>query len=222
MWRPLPGSAAFLALLTLTSAAPAGPPRAQPRPAEQPPGFVAVPAAQAVPVLTPAQARAAFERMAGQEDIAYTYPQDGCYSRAHLMCQRLRRLGYQPGKVWAFAHGQNLHARTINDPRGFIEWNWHVAPTLQVRTRGGVRAMVIDPSLCTRPVSVEEWRDLMKKSPTSPAPFICETRLGEPPLTPRGVRSPGSGYWHGADPAGGLDEHAHATMRRYQSAADSR
>jgi hypothetical protein len=128
---------------------------------------VPVPPAQSIPVLTPKQAQAAFERMAAQEDIAFTYPQDGCYSRAHLMCQRLRGLGYLPGKVWAFAHGENLHARTINDPRGFIEWNWHVAPTLKVRTRDGLRDMVIDPSLCTRPVTPEQWRDLMKKSPSS-------------------------------------------------------
>jgi hypothetical protein len=222
MWRSVPGTTAFLALLTLAPGALAAPAGPQPQPAAQPPGFVAVPAAQSIPVLTPKQAQAAFERMAAQEDIAFTYPQDGCYSRAHLMCQRLRALGYLPGKVWAFAHGENLHARTINDPRGFIEWNWHVAPTLKVRTPAGPRDLVIDPSLCTRPVTPEEWRDLMKKSPTSPGPFICLTRLGEPPLTPRGVRSPGSGYWQGADPASSLDEHARDTMRRYQAAADSR
>jgi hypothetical protein len=202
--------------------------RAAPAPAPEPappPSFtpkIIVPAAQAVPVLTPAQAQRAFARMADQEDIAFCYPQDGCYSRAHLMAQRLQRLGYQPGKVWAFAHGENLHARTLNDPRGYVEWGWHVAPTLKVRTKEGVRDLVIDPSLFTRPCTVEEWRDSMKKRPDSALPHIWLTQLGEPPMTPRNVRSSGTGYWNGNDPAGNLNEHARGVMRRYQQLHDSR
>jgi hypothetical protein len=174
-------------------------------------------------ILTPAQANAAFALMAAQKDIAFTYPQDGCYSRAHLMVHRLQCLGYRPGKVWAFANGARLHARTPHDLRGFIEWGWHVAPTLPVRTAdGGVRDLVIDPSLFTRPVTVERWRDSMRKSPTSPLPFTCQTSVGEPPLRPNGSRPPGTGYWNYGDPAGDLDLHAQGVMRRYQSIADAR
>jgi hypothetical protein len=171
---------------------------------------------------TPEQARAAFRRMAEADDIAWTHPQDGCYSRAHLMVRRLRDLGYRPGKVWAFASGQNLHARTLHDPQGYIEWWWHVAPTLMVKDGGAIREVVIDPSLFTRPVSLQRWRDSMKKTPTSRDPFICLTRLGEPPLQVGGRRAPGSGYWTSGDPTNGLDAHARDTMKRYQATADAR
>src|SRR5437016_2066172 len=103
---------------------------------------------QIIPVLTQGQADAAFAQIAAYKDIAFTYPIDGCYSRAHLMVERLIQLGFQPSKVWCFAHGESLTARTAHDPRGFISWGWHVAPTLPVRNEDGiVFDMVIDPSL---------------------------------------------------------------------------
>jgi hypothetical protein len=160
--------------------------------------------------------------MAAEEDIAFTHPQDGCYSRAHLMCQRLMDLGYRPGKVWAFANGENLHARTLHDPQGYIQWGWHVAPTLVVKDSQGLREVVIDPSLFSRPVSLIRWRDSMKRSPASRNPVICLTRLGEPPIQVSGHRAMGSGYWTSADPMGGLDVHARDTMKRYQATADAR
>jgi hypothetical protein len=182
-----------------------------------------VPAAQIIRVLTMAQAESAFAMMAAHRDIAFTYPIDGCYSRAHLMVIRLQRLGYQPSKVWAFGHGEQLHARTAHDPRGFINWSWHVAPTLPVRGEDGqVFDMVIDPSLFSRPVSIPKWRDSMRKAPTIKEPYICQTRLGEPPLQPSGTRTAGTGYWTSADPPGNLDTHAVGVMRRYQSIADAR
>lgn len=77
--------------------------------------------------------------------------------------------------------------------------------------------MVIDPSLFTRPVSVAQWRDSMRKSPTSPAPIIRLTRLGEAPVKADGKRAAGSGYWLEADPAGGVDRHAREKMREYKA-----
>jgi hypothetical protein len=190
--------------------------------------LLALPASAAAPhrgpdrVATPEEALRAFRQMAVQQDIAFCYPIDGCYSRAHLMARRLHKLGYRPGKVWAFANGEWLHARTLNDPRGYVEWGWHVAPTLRVRTTDGVQDMVLDPSLCSRPVTLDEWKRTMMSSPTSREPFLCLTRLGEPPCRPRGGRSPGTGYWNGGDPTGDLDAHAHGVMRRYQGLVDGR
>jgi hypothetical protein len=177
-----------------------------------------------VPVLTMDQAERAFALMAAQDDIAFAYVIDGCYSRAHLMVQRLRALGYNPGKVWAFGHGEQLYARTVHDPRGFITWNWHVAPTLPVRdpVYGHVVDLVIDPSLFSGPVPVHRWRDAMRRTPRSKEPYIYQSRLGEAPVQADGKRPPGTGYWTSADPGGNLDVHALSTMRRYQAIVDAR
>jgi hypothetical protein len=175
-----------------------------------------------VEVLSWVQAEAAFRCMASQKDIAFNYVPDGCYSRAHLMALRLVRMGYAPGKVWAFANGESLHARTINTPTGYVQWSWHVAPTVPVRTKHGVVDMVIDPSLFPRPVTVWEWKNSMKKSPDSREPFIYQSRLGEPPLTPRMLKAGGTGYWNGDDPRGNIDEHAFRVMRNYQKLVDTR
>ncbi|MCX7113399.1 MAG: protein-glutamine glutaminase family protein [Proteobacteria bacterium] len=40
-----------------------------------------------------------FNNMALQNDIAFKYPAEGCYARAHLMVQRLQDLGASPSKV---------------------------------------------------------------------------------------------------------------------------
>ncbi len=119
-------------------------------------------------------------------------------------------------------HGEQLHARTAHDPRGFITWSWHVAPTLPVRQGDQVLDFAIDPSLFSRPVTVAKWRDSMRRRPGGKEPYVCQTVLGQPPMQPSGTRAPGSGYWTSADPPGDLDAHAVTTMKRYQTVADGR
>jgi Glutaminase len=91
--------------------------------------------------------------------IPFLYPDDGCWARAHEMCRLMINLGLSPKKVWIQA-STRLHVNTRNNPACFVEWGWHVAPTLCVR---GLRflqlqRMVIDPSLFTTPVSKATWK----------------------------------------------------------------
>ena len=52
-----------------------------------------------------------------------------------------------------------LHAATKNHWQCYVEWTWHVAPTLCVRTsRCGRATYVIDPALFTGPVTVATWQ----------------------------------------------------------------
>src|SRR5262245_42007789 len=44
------------------------------------------------------QAAQVFRWLAGQRDIAFGYPSDGCYARAHLMIRRMQERGYRPYK----------------------------------------------------------------------------------------------------------------------------
>jgi hypothetical protein len=151
-----------------------------------------------------------FNIMAAQGDIAFQFPVDGCYARAHLMVQRMQQLGADPGKVWTFAGGPSdpLWVNTPNHPAGVVEWGYHVAPTIPVQQANGtVQDMVVDPSMFDRPVSIDEWRNAQHDHPN-----VVQTHPGQSPLPSRG----GSGYWPGSDPPEGPDEHARETMEEYK------
>ena len=160
-------------------------------------------------VLTPKEANSLFKTMAGQHDIAFSYPDDGCYARAQLMASRMQSLGVTPGKIWAFAQGDQfktrpdlptaLVARTPNHPNGSVSWKYHVAPLVAVRGDDGkTYGFIIDPALFKNPVSLKDWkRSLMADTRE---PYISKTRLGEPPVQPDGIKARGTGYWPGESP----------------------
>jgi hypothetical protein len=88
--------------------------------------------------------------------IPFLYPDDGCWARAHEMCRLMIAAGVSPRKVWIDG---NLHVNTKNSPYCYVDWGWHVAPTLCVRHRfWWVEDMVIDPSLFTTPVPEATWK----------------------------------------------------------------
>jgi Glutaminase len=91
--------------------------------------------------------------------IPFLYPDDGCWARAHEMCRLMINMGLSPKKVWIQA-STRLHVNTRNNPACFVEWSWHVAPTLCVRGPSffQTQSMVIDPSLFTTPVSKATWK----------------------------------------------------------------
>jgi glutaminase-like protein len=91
--------------------------------------------------------------------IPFLYPDDGCWGRAHEMCRLMINMGLQPGKVWIQG---GLHANTRNNPNCYVNWGWHVAPTLCVRGSHffASQRMVIDPSLFTTPVSETQWKSV--------------------------------------------------------------
>ena len=64
-----------------------------------------------------------------------------------------------PRKVWIRrSAGSVLHVNTRNNPQCFVEWGWHVAPTLCVRTGWfSTQRTVMDPSMFTSPVPVATW-----------------------------------------------------------------
>lgn len=93
--------------------------------------------------------------------IPFPYPDDGCFARAHEMCRLMINMGHTPKKVWI--HRQPpayLHVDTKNHPDCYVDWNWHVAPTLCMRGPRffQVQDVVIDPSLSSTPVSKALWK----------------------------------------------------------------
>jgi hypothetical protein len=88
--------------------------------------------------------------------IPFLYPDDGCWGRAHEMCRLMLAAGATPRKVWIYG---NLRVNTRNNPNCFVQWGWHVAPTLCVRHWCfWKREEVIDPALFTKPVSEGTWK----------------------------------------------------------------
>lgn len=96
--------------------------------------------------------------------IPFMYPDDGCWGRAHEMCRLMIQMGVSPKKVWIERVAPGLlHVDTKNNPNCFVEWFWHVAPTVCVRRWRWwwflcPREMVIDPSMFTTPVSKATWK----------------------------------------------------------------
>lgn len=178
------------------------------------PPSVALPAEQTCSLQKAAEA---FRVMAKQADIAFAYPVDGCYARAQLMVERLKKRGLEPRKVWAAANGEELYARTKHHPRGYVTWGYHVAPVLRVRAADGSQKWyVIDPSLLAEPATLAQWEQAMMKTPKSPRPYLTVTKVGEAPVWVDRKRKPGTGYWPGPDPKDGPTAHAVATMRKYK------
>ena len=121
--------------------------------------------------MSPARAQQVFDAMAAATCnpvtvpppcIPFMYPDDGCWGRAHEMCRLIVNMGVSPRKVWIqAAAGTYLHANTRNNPNCYVEWNWHVAPTVCVRHWCFwlfARQMVIDPALFMTPVTKATWQ----------------------------------------------------------------
>lgn len=109
-----------------------------------------------------------FDTLADMEDIAFGYPDEGCYARAHIMCRRLVEMGLAPQKAWAFETERTLMGSLrYSPPEGpLICWGFHVAPTLSVKMPDGRQQdMVMDPAIFDGPVSIEDWGKIMCAKP---------------------------------------------------------
>ena len=167
--------------------------------------------------VTPQQAQDIFKNMANQNDIAFNYPNDGCYARAYEMNQRIQQqYGVTPSKVWAFG---KLSVDTPG-PYGQVNWGYHVASAIPVsQPDGSTQMMVIDPSIGTQPVTPAQWAATMHTT----AANTQITAPGSPPINPAtGQPAPGSGYWPAADPTtfGGPDGYSAEVMKRYKDAGN--
>jgi RHS repeat-associated protein len=156
------------------------------------------------PTCSPKDADMLFTEQAAKKFMAFKYPQDGCYARAFFMARDINMTN-AAGKVWAFPSNYpnaGLQVKTAHNPNGSVNWTYHVAPTVQVKgSDGKITTMVIDPSLCSGPVTIDEWKAAMTV-PKGTTIVTSQTALGEPPTLPDGKKAKGTGYWVGEDPPG--------------------
>ncbi len=107
------------------------------------------------PGLSQVEVEGYFSFLAGQTQIPFRYPEDGCYARAHEMAHLLEEKGVESEKVFLFG---NLRVETRFAPGGFVSWWYHVAPVVAVRDAvGRTERRVMDPSVSSGPLAVSEW-----------------------------------------------------------------
>jgi hypothetical protein len=87
-----------------------------------------------------------------------------CHARADKMAETALSNGRELNKVWALPIGDNQICISFNKTgTEVLTWNYHVAIVGQVMTEGEKsQAMVFDPSLFDKAVSLIEWEDRLK------------------------------------------------------------
>ena len=121
-------------------------------------------------VVSEAEAQTLFDELKAHKEIPFNYPPDCCYARASAMGDILAAHGVEAKKVWTYGDLHPMSGKTpvafppkSTDPADVVTWVYHVAPTIPVRGADGVvRDKVMDPSLADKPLTVDEWNDLMR------------------------------------------------------------
>jgi hypothetical protein len=111
-----------------------------------------------VQFLHPQQLNSVFSEVADLPHMAYGYPLDGCYARAHLIHDYIRRnYNLDCKKIWLRGH----YLRPRSAPS--IRWVYHVAVTCPTQgPDGSIQYMVIDPTTNATSVTREAWFDSME------------------------------------------------------------
>ena len=125
-----------------------------------------------ISLLTPKQAEDIFKEMAEQKNIPFCYPEDGCYARAHEMTRLMEKKGIISGKI--FLEG-DLKVETKNTPKGYVEWWFHVVPLVAVKKGDKIVLSVIDPSIASSPLTIEDWVAKQTSHPKGKAEALYRT-----------------------------------------------
>ncbi len=91
--------------------------------------------------------------------ISFQYCEDGCYARAHKMCWIINnKYHYDTHKIFSFAlGGDDLCVQAQKWGGCCINWWYHVAPIVNVKTPQGVKSFVFDPAMFDQPVLLSVW-----------------------------------------------------------------
>lgn len=141
--------------------------------------------------LKPNEVQELFKKAKNMKDIPFGYKYDGCYARAHIMSKRFEAMGIPTQKAWIKGG--------LFMPGTDIEWNYHVAPTVEVKEKNGkIVNYVIDPSVTDKAVPLDEWVAAIGKKGTGPImkttyPFpsnVLDFQRTSVAISPSGVYGP--------------------------------
>lgn len=109
-------------------------------------------------ILTLREALQLFDDYANNDDMAYYEVYDGCYQRAHIICEDLKQMGYVSKKAWASSKTTSAHSMVVWRPDLTFNLGTHVAPVTPVLMPSGkIVDLVIDPLLFDGPATLAEF-----------------------------------------------------------------
>ena len=84
----------------------------------------------------------------GRSNLLFSeFLDNGCYFRAHLLCDALRGFGLQAAKIEVRARGDTTGLRADAVLRlDHTDWVYHIAPLVFVEEESGTKAYVLDPA----------------------------------------------------------------------------
>ena len=135
--------------------------------------------------------------------ITFQYCPDGCYARAHKMCWIMnKKYHYGTQKVFSFANAgiDELCVKAQKWNGCCINWWYHVAPLVTIKTPTGPKAYVFDPAMFDQPVLLSTWLHFQQNPdcvPTGSVPHVSMINI-----QPTSAYSPASysGYSFDTDP----------------------
>ncbi|HYG50155.1 MAG TPA: protein-glutamine glutaminase family protein [Flavobacteriales bacterium] len=132
--------------------------------------------------------------------ISFQYAYDGCYARAHKMCYIInKKYGYNTHKIFSFANsGWDVLSVQAQKWGGCcINWWYHVAPLVSIKTPSGVKAYVFDPAMFDQPVLLSVWLHFQEHPACASTPNVSMINI-----QPTAMYAPAdySGYSFMTDP----------------------
>jgi len=135
--------------------------------------------------------------------ISFQYCEDGCYARAHKMCWVINnKFHYGTHKIFSFANAGTDELCVKAEKWGgcCVNWWYHVAPIVNIKTPSGTKAYVFDPAMFDQPVLLATWLHAQENPacvPSGDKPHV--TMINIQP-TASYWPADGSGYTFGTDP----------------------
>jgi hypothetical protein len=112
-----------------------------------------------------AELNSEFKKLSGDKSIPFEYIVDGCYARAHLMCQTMMKDDINCGKMFVMVEDPMGSDRlTAKNKFMNAEWWYHVAPLVFAKDdiTNKIEGFIMDPSMANRPLKAEEWIGMMR------------------------------------------------------------
>lgn len=111
-------------------------------------------------VPTKSQLQSEFDKLAADKEIPFEYIINGCYARAHLMCDQMHKDNINTAKMFVMIDHPETDALTAHNKYMDATWHhFHVAPLVFAVDEQShqVQPFIMDPSMADHPLPPQEW-----------------------------------------------------------------
>ena len=111
-------------------------------------------------VPTQSQLQAEFNRLKADPSIPFEYIYDGCYARAHIMCETMGKDNVNNAKMFVMVQNPYGSGKlTAENKYMKARWWYHVAPMVYAVDEKTKKPepFIMDPSMADRPLRPQEW-----------------------------------------------------------------